>query len=587
MMQTYNQQLITKTKYNFAFKDLILIAIILGIFIVVVKGVSQMRLPIGVIENLVISTSPTDLPQYAMRTTLRMFCAMIFTLIFAIGYGVIAAKNQTAEKILIPLLDVFQSVPVLGYLSFTVTAFLALFPGSSMGLECAAIFAVFTNQVPNVTFSFYQSLKTIPEDLHETCAVFRVSSFKRFFILEFPFAIPGLIWNGMMSMSGSWFLLVATETITVKQNVVMLPGVGSYIAQAINQRNLPAMGYAILCMLLVIFLYDFLFFRPLLAWSYKFHPAVNENTPITKSFIFDLLCHSKISKIFIKFLKQTAKLANNVTSFLFIYMHCYFSISNHLLKLYDNITLLTKFKSLWQVLFLVCIIYGVSLSLIHIHSTISWVEFFTVIKLGFYTLLRVVVMITLSALVWVPIGVYIGLRPELAKKIEPIAQFLAAFPANLVFPLAVILIIRYHLNANIWLSPLMILGTQWYILFNVIAGTNAFSVDLLHASNMLHIKGKLWWQKVILPGILPYIVTGGITAAGGAWNASIIAEVVSWGHYHIAAQGLGAYITQATLSSDLPRVAIGIGIMSLYVITLNNLVWRPLYNFAAEKAKLE
>lgn len=582
-MQIYSKSIVISRQTGFSYRDFISLSIFFIILVMIAKGANQMTLPISTIENSTISLAPSALPEYALATVLRMFVAIFFSIIFAIVYGTLAAKSKYAEKILIPALDIFQSIPVLGYISFTVTGFLAMFPGNTMGLELASIFAAFTNQVPNVTFSVYQSLKNIPEDLKETCTVFGVSPRQKFFALELPFAMPGLIWNGMMSMSGSWFLIVASEAITVNQKTIMLPGVGSYIAQAINQHDLDAIGYAVICMLAVILMYDQLVFRPLVAWGDKFHSATNENTPIPKSIILDLFRKSKIIQL------STSLIAACSTKILFyLLMPLRYTTDQiiDLLGLCSEINLPKKTVYLWYILIAYIIIYSINLSADFIDSTVGWEEFVLVIKLGFFTMIRVLTMILLAAIIWVPIGVYVGLRPSLAEKIEPIAQFLAAFPANLLFPLAVIFITKYSLDANIWLSPLMILGTQWYILFNVIAGTSALSTDLIHASNMLDIKGRLWWQKVILPGIFPYLVTGCITAAGGAWNASIIAEIVSWGNTQLVAEGIGAYITQATLVDNFPKIIIGIGIMSLYVIILNKLVWRPLYNLAEEKTKL-
>lgn len=582
-MQIYTRNLTLSHKAGFTYRDFVSLGIFFGILVMIAKGTSQMYLPISAFENSSISLAPLALPKYALATVLRMFTAIIFSIIFAIIYGAIAAKSKYAEKIMIPVLDIFQSIPVLGYISFTVTGFLAMFPGNTMGLELASIFAAFTNQVPNVTFSVYQSLKTIPEDLNETCTVFGVSPRQKFFTLELPFALPGLIWNGMMSMSGSWFLIVASEAIAVNQQIIMLPGVGSYIAQAINHHDLHAIGYAVICMLVVILMYDQLIFRPLVAWGDKFHSATNENTPIPKSFIFDLFRKSRIVKTSISLTRNSLK---EILYYPIIPLNYIIDIVTHLLYLCSTVSLPKKTFYLWYILVIAITVYSINFSIKYIEVTVGWYELLLVTKLGFFTMLRVLTMIALAAIIWVPIGVYVSLRPNLAEKIEPLAQFLAAFPANLLFPLAVIFIAKYNLDPNIWLSPLMILGTQWYILFNVIAGTSAFSNDLVYASDMLHIKGRLWWQKVILPGIFPYLVTGCITAAGGAWNASIIAEIVSWGNTQFVAEGIGAYITQATLVNNFPKIIIGIGIMSLYVIVLNKLLWRPLYNLAEKQTKL-
>jgi NitT/TauT family transport system permease protein len=480
--------------------------------------------------------------------------------------------------VLIPLLDILQSVPILGFLTFTVVFFLNLFPGSVFGAELASVFAIFTSQAWNMTFSMYQSIRNVPKDLEEASQSFRLSGWQRFWRLDVPFAMPGLIWNTMMSMSGGWFFVVASESITVGNTAVTLPGIGSYVALAIKEQNLPAIGYAILAMLFVIIAYDQLLFRPVVAWADKFRFEQTASVTAPTSWMLDLFRRTRalraltypfaaVNKAFANFhivlpkqLLRMAKKAGGQPS-----------------RIVDAV---------WLAFILSCTGYAGWRAYAYLSATLSPSDVLSAVGYGFITLARVVVLITLATLIWVPVGVWIGLRPKLAERIQPLAQFLAAFPANLAFPVFVVIIVRYGLNANIWLSPLMILGTQWYILFNVIAGASAFPSDLREAAGSFHLKGWRWWIKVILPGIFPYYITGAITASGGSWNASIVAEVASWGDTHLTAAGLGAYIATATETGDFPRVVLGIAVMCMLVTLFNRLLWRPLYAFGERRLRL-
>jgi NitT/TauT family transport system permease protein len=558
--------------------ELLAFFIIVAVLMSIAWAVSHMIAPISQLQQLPISLDPRVLPGYALRTTLRMLIAVVFSLVFSLIYATLAAKNKRAELIMIPLLDILQSVPVLGYISFTVTAFVALFPFSILGVELAVIFAIFTAQAWNMTFSLYQSLRNIPNDLEEAAYVFRLSGWQKFWRVELPFAMPGLIWNTMMSMSGSWFFIVASEAITLGHQQISLPGIGSYIALAITQKNLACIGYVIMVMAVVIFLYDQLLFRPLVAWSDKFRYELTGSVTSARSWVLTLFRNSKlIATLMVPFrrlLKHILqfKLLNLIPSFQPV-----FSTSTQS-KIIDY---------LWTIALGVLGLVAAYFVVMNINATIGWVEVGHVLLLAGATLLRVIILIILASLVWVPVGVYIGLRPKWAQRIQPLAQFLAAFPANLVFPLAVIWISDYALNPNIWLSPLIILGTQWYILFNVIAGASVFPTDLREAADNFKVGGWLWWRKVILPGIFPYFLTGAITAWGGAWNASIVAEAVHWGNQHFTAFGVGAYIAQMTTVGDFHRIVLGIGIMSLFVVVFNRLLWRPLYEWSAKKLRLD
>jgi NitT/TauT family transport system permease protein len=556
--------------------DLAALPLVLGALALIAWGGMAMGEHYQIGDALPISLDPWRLPEYALRTVLRMAAALVVSLAFSFPYAALAAKSPQAEKILIPVLDILQSVPILGFLSISVTGFIALFPGRLLGVECAAIFAIFTSQAWNMTFSLYQSFRTVPVELTEAARMYQLSAWQRFWRLEVPHGVPPLIWNMMMSVSAGWFFVVASEAITVSGQSILLPGIGSYIATAIDQRELGAIGYALLVMLVVILLYDQLLFRPLLAWSRKFGGDAADEDDVRPWFLivmqrarlFDLLQSSVLG-------------LNRATDRALAALVRDWSgprddrgRSPIYAKLFDLALLASAIAALgWLIAF--------------VRETVLPAEIGWAVVLGGVTALRVLVLIALASLIWVPIGVWIGLRPRLADRAQPIVQFLSAFPANLFFPAVVVLILRFDLNPEIWLSPLMILGTQWYILFNVIAGTAALPAELRLVASNLGVRRWLWWRRLILPAIFPAYVTGAVTAAGGSWNASIVAEVVQWGDTTLRASGIGAYIAQYTAEGDPARIALGIGVLCLYVLVFNRLVWRRLYELAAERLRLE
>ena len=558
-------------------RDAVALFLVVAIVILLGLGVRQMVAPFTLSQQPVISLSPTALPAYALRTVIRMLAALVLSLIFTLTYATAAAKSRRAEMVLIPLLDVMQSVPVLGYLSFTVTFFVSLFPGNTLGPELAAIFAIFTAQAWNMAFSFYQCLRTIPTDIDEASRAFRLSAWQRFWRVEAPFAMPGLVWNMMMSMSGGWFFVVASEAISVGSLQIALPGIGSYVAAAIGERNLRAVGWAIVAMTITIILYDQLLFRPLVAWADKFRFEQTAAPIVPRSWILDLFRQMRVLKVVTSPCDAAADAL----------IRRRFSFRKPNLTPFFKVIPQRVGDIIWFA-FIAALIALAGWKLAEFaRPALSWSDFAIVTENGMLTLLRVVVLIVLASLVWVPIGVAVGLNPKLAEKVQPVAQFMAAFPANLLFPVAVYCIARYSLSPRIWLSPLMILGTQWYILFNVIAGATAFPSDFREAAASLRVRGWRWWRQVMLPGIFPYYVTGAITASGGAWNASIVSEAVSWGPQRFNGSGLGAYIAQMTTAGDYPRIALGIAVMSVIVISLNRLIWRPLYAFAERRTRLD
>jgi NitT/TauT family transport system permease protein len=560
-----------------AWQDLAAIVLLVATILLLGFGIRQMLAPLTIAAPSPVSLSPVMLPLYALRTTLRMLIALAASTLFTFTYATVAAKCRRAEMVLIPLLDVLQSVPILGYLSFTVLMFVNLFPGSVLGPECAAIFAIFTSQAWNMAFSFYQSLRTVPYDLDEASRSFRQSAWQRFWRLDVPFAMPGLVWNTMMSMSGGWFFVVAAEAITVGDLQVNLPGIGSYVARAIENRDLAAVGWAIAAMSVTIIIYDQLLFRPLVAWADKFRSEQTAAQIVPRSAVRDVFRRAR----YLRYL--TSPIAAVLTNL----ARARLTVRARMGLPRPAILSRRVIDVLWYAALLAAIAFGIARLAPLAQASLTLVDLEEAALDGAISLVRVAVLIVLASIVWVPIGVAVGLRPRLAEKVQPLAQFLAAFPANLLFPAVVFLILRYRLAPEIWLSPLMILGTQWYILFNVVAGASAFPGDLREAAASFRIRGWRWWRQVMLPAIFPYYVTGAITASGGAWNASIVSEAVSWGSTKLSTPGLGAYIARMTESGDYPRIALGIAVMSVLVVGMNRLLWRPLYAFAERRTRLD
>jgi len=554
--------------------DVLAFVVVIGMIVFLGETSRGLFAPLTQLQTVPLSLDPVHLPEYAARTTFRMFAALSVSLLFTLTYATWAAKSERAGKLLVPLLDILQSVPILGFISITVVFFMSLAPGRVLGAEFAAIFAIFTSQAWNMAFSFYQSLRTIPVELVEAAESFRLSPWMKFWQLEVPFGMPALVWNMMMSMSGGWFFVVASEAISVGHTTVALPGVGSYIALAIAGKNLRAIGWAIATMLIVILLYDQLLFRPLVAWVDRFRVEQEPGLRIPQSWALTMMRRSRVI--------QAATVAFNAAVLW----------TSRAVKRVDTPQVeeapakRRSFDFLWVTLIVLVLV----LSLWHIfwvlirHTPLS--EALQVCGLALLTMTRVFVLITMASIIWVPIGVWVGMRPSAAQIVQPIAQFMAAFPANLLFPLAVYGIVAFKLNPDIFLSPLMILGTQWYILFNVIAGASMIPAEMRYAAANFRVTGWLWWRKVGLPAVLPFYVTGAITASGGSWNAAIVAEIATWGDTEVRARGLGAYIAEATTAGDFHRIVLGIGTMSLFVVVINRVFWRPLYYYAERKYRM-
>ena len=568
-----------RLKHKIGWPDLVVVILIAGTLYAILDLGKGMVGPFSIKSAGAISLNPQYLPYYAGRSLLRMFIAYLLSLTFTLVYGRFAAYHKTAEKVMIPALDILQSVPVLGFLSITVTAFLALFPKTMLGAEFASIFAIFTSQAWNMTFSFYHSLTVLPNDLKEACKINRLRTWAQFIKLEVPFSMIGLVWNSMMSFGGAWFFLAASESITVLHNHIQLPGIGSYMAEAIAVGNVTDQIYGILTMVVVIIAVDQLVWRPLVAWSQKFKLDQNAATEAPTSWFLQLLRRSEWVQhtfrtigrsISMMLPKRTRPLAQTTES-----------TDRQKKRPY----LRWFFLLIWVAVILIALRY-VWAAVTNIAGLgISQVAF--AMKMGFYTFLRVTIATLVGALWTVPVGVAIGMNAKLSRIAQPLVQVFSSFPFNLFFGLIAMFYTALHINFEWGAIPLMMLGTQWYILFNVIAGAMAIPTALKEASLILRLNLAQRWKTMILPAIFPYLVTGLITASGGAWNASIVAEIVDWKKHTLTASGLGSYIANATTNGNWAEISLGIAVMSIFVILLNRLLWRPMYRLAETKYHLE
>lgn len=467
-------------------------------------------------------------------------------------------------------------MPVLGFLTIAVTGFIALFPGSLLGLEFASIFAIFTSQAWNMTFGFYHCLITLPRELDELSRSFGFTRWMRFWKVELPSGAIGLVWNGMMSFGGGWFFLVASEAISVSNHRYALPGVGSYAGTAIADGDLGKVGWAVLTMAVMVVGVNFVFWRPLTAWVEKFKNEQSEATNVQRSLVLDFIRRShwpqalgRLTHPVVEGLGRAARI---------------FGVDDRPLVV-DPARRRTG-DIVFAVVAVGLVGWGLLDLLGYLHDTTGLGVFGEPLLLGLATLARVIVLVAVATVIWVPVGVKIGFSPRLARIAQPLVQILASFPANFLFPLVTWFFLKTGLSINIGGMLLMALGAQWYILFNTIAGAMAIPSDLREAMDDLGVRGWQRWKRLIIPGIFLSYVTGGITASGGAWNASIVSEIVTFGGTTLTATGLGAYIAHATQRGDYPHLIAGVAVMSLYVVGLNRLLWRRLYRLAENRYAL-
>jgi NitT/TauT family transport system permease protein len=568
--------------WRFTWVDVFVVIGVLALIKVLVALGGDMRVQFDELHPPALDLDPLLIPYYTARTVLRMFIAFGFSLLFAIAFAYTAARHVAARKVMLPMLDILQSVPVLGFLSITVTGFIALFPGSLLGVECASIFAIFTSQAWNMAFGLYHSLITIPSDLTEAARVYRLNHWQRLTKVELPSSAIGLIWNSMMSFGGGWFFVAQSEAITVLNKNIKLPGLGSYMATAVEQGDMRYAVYAIVAMIVTIVAIDQFFWRPLVAWGEKFKFEQTAGEAPTSWFL-ELLRRSFLveaaSERIHAWLARGTTAASDVAS-----------DTMRRLRRSAPARVVPSFRlGLWVVLvagaaLLAYDMVGVSRE---IRTRLDTGQILHVVWLGVLTLLRVAVMTLVASAIWTPIGVWIGLRPRWARVAQPLAQIAASFPVNMTFPFVVAFFIASGISIDYGSILLIALGTQWYILFNVIAGAMAMPSDLREAASIFGLARWPLWKTLILPAIFPFWVTGAVTAAGGAWNASIVAEVASWGQHKLVAHGLGAYIAQVTEQGDQPGIYVSITVMALFVVIINRTFWRRLYALAERKYRLD
>jgi NitT/TauT family transport system permease protein len=527
-----------------------------------------------------ISTDIADVPYYAARSLLRMFIALGLSTVFTLVYGTAAARLRRAEKVLVPILDVLQSIPILVFLPIALTFFIKIFPDSLLGLELASIFVIFTSQAWNMTFSFYHSLISQPTELDEAARMYRLTKWQRFWKLDVPSSAIGLIWNMMMSMGGGWFFLTASEAVTVfvhgKGVSESLPGMGSYMAAAVSHGSYSEVTIAIVVMVVLVVGTNFFVFRPLVAWSDKFRLESSESVDKPKSIVLDILRRSSIPRLVGRASHPVGRFLDRLTR--------PFGLAEYPLRA-DG-----RKRHAGDVVFWTVIV-GISgavaiAGLIYLNAHLGFARFPSLIGYGFATFGRVVVLLAVSTVIWVPIGVKIGMSPKLARYAQPVVQVLASFPAILLFPFATLIFIELGISLDYGAILLMMLGAQWYILFNVIAGASSIPNDLREMMVTMRLTRRQRWRQVILPAIFPAYVTGGITAAGGAWNASIVAELVTWHHHTLNAWGLGNYIATASNQGKFAYLIAGGIVMSAFVVVVNRLFWRRLYRLAESRYTL-
>jgi NitT/TauT family transport system permease protein len=513
-----------------------------------------------------------------------MWIAFGFSLLFTFSVGYAAAKNKVARMIILPFLDIMQSVPVLSFLTITITFFIGLFPGSLLGVECASIFAIFTGQVWNMVFGFYHSMVTIPQDLQEAATNFRLGPLTRFRKLEVPASMHSLIWNSMMSFGGGWFFVSASEAVSVLGKDIKLPGLGSYMATAVGKGDNWGAFWGVVAMLTVIIASDQLIWRPLLVWADKFKIELTESAYTPRSWFYNLLNRAYVFEWFGEHVLIPAagfyqdlrlRLASRTTT--------------------ERSRPSKVGPRIWQVVGVILLLallvevgFGAMAGFDAIYRHVSVNDMIEIVGLGFVTLGRVFAVTLLATLIWTPIGVWIGSRQRVATFAQPLAQIFASFPVNMVYPLFVGLFVRYHIDMNWGCILLIAMGTQWYILFNVIAGSMAIPNDLKEAGKTYGLRGWPLWKRLILPAIFPFWITGACTAAGGAWNATIVAEVANWGDQHLAATGLGAFIADVSQKADgTPLLICATATMAIFVVVINKLLWRRLYSYAEHRFHLD
>ncbi len=556
-------------------RDLPILLAALAFFYAILSMTHYWMTPAG--APMEIHLEPSALPRYAMFSVLRIAAAYLVSLAFTLVYGYVAAYNARAEKFMVPLLDTLQSIPVLSFLPGVMVAMVALFPTKQLGVELGSILLIFTGQVWNMTFSFYSSLKSIPREMREVAEIYHWSWWQRFTQMELPYSIIGLVWNSMMSVAGGWFFLMACEMFTLGDRDLRLPGLGSYLQTAANAGNTRAIWWGMGVMIGIIVVIDQLVWRPVIAWAEKFKFEQVESTDAPRSAVLDLLRSSRILPFFSRL---TVRPAREFLSLHFARSHAATSTARASRSIYQWLT------RLLLAALLAGIVYE-SARMVMLLAHLTREELRSIFLGAGATFLRVAFTLFLAALWTIPVGILIGLKPKLSAIAQPIAQVAASVPATALFPIILLVLIRAGGGLGIGSIMLLLLGTQWYILFNVIAGAIAIPTDLKEVCSVFRFGRTERWRELLLPGIFPFLITGFVTASGGAWNASIVAEYFKFRGHTYLTTGLGAVISNATDTGNTRVLLAATILMAAMVVTINRLVWRRLYQLASTRFRLE
>ena len=571
---------------RFGVIDLVVFLGVVAAITLLVLAASRWTAPLT--PNIAISLSPAVLPAYAGYSLLRMLLAYLLSLVFTLIYGHVAANNRRAERVMIPLLDILQSVPILSFLPAVTLTLVALFPHSNIGLELASVILIFTSQAWNMTFSFYHSARTLPTDLQEVTTVARVRPWRRFLVLEVPSSMIGLIWNSMMSWAGGWFFLMASEQFTLGSRSFQLPGLGSYLQAAANAGNTGAILLGLATLIALIMLLDLLFWRPLVAWADKFKVEQSSGADTPHSPVLDALRRSALvalvnrkvfrplGQLLARLLDRLQPLPGSTPQALSPGQSSRFPsprrIAGWVLAGLLGALVLLGLVSMFRLLVQVPLpTWGTLL----LATLATWLRTLTALLIG---------------VAWtVPAGVAIGLSPKWSRRLQPVVQVVASIPATALFPILLLALVGLPGGLSLAAILLMLLGTQWYILFNVIAGAMAIPSDLREATTVYHASGWRKWRTLILPAIFPYLITGLLTASGGAWNASIVSEYVQFNNHIVSTFGLGASIASAAAATPAPNFPVLLAatlLMAAFVVILNRLVWKRLYGLAERRYTL-
>ena len=567
------------SRWTYAF--LIDIGVFVSVFAVVYGVYSIGHSWLGPVKaEAEISQDPRSLPLYALYSVVRILVAYALSLVFALVYGYVAAKSRRAEMVLIPLLDILQSIPVLSFLPGVMLAMVALFPSRQLGVELGSIILIFTGQVWNIAFSFYSSLKTVPRDLREAAIIYRFSRWQRFTELDLPFSTIGLVWNSMMSVAGGWFFLMACEMFVLGDKDFRLPGLGSYLQTAAGQGNTRAMLWGLAAMVAVIVLMDQLIWRPVITWADKFKFEQVESADGTQNSILNFI---RKESFLIRFYRR---ILHPIVEWVTMEFASGAKRAAQTIRANPVTKPRPWFGWILAGLSLVAVLYGIYRAAGEL-IRLPLPEYAELLRFAGLTLLRVNLALIIGALWTVPVGVAIGFSPRFSRLMQPLVQLAASIPATALFPVVLLFLIRLRGGVEIAAMALMLLGTQWYILFNVIAGAMAIPTDLKEVSNIFRFSSLDRWRYLILPGIFPYLVTGMVTASGGAWNASIVAEYFHFQGKVVQAPGLGSAISRASDAGRFDVLLASTLIMAVIVVSINRLVWRRMYRLASTRFKLE